>query len=122
MSKRYGTKTFQRSVYASYPGGEAEVLEATPKQSLGIEDTMTNNLGQTIEEFFDEKINEITLVLGIPADFEEPDAGDLLEITLASGAVSYVVLSKERAEKAREYVRLTVTARNKEYVEYGTGS
>lgn len=116
---RYGEIRYQRNVIARWPGNAARLLEWTPRNSLAIDEEMTDENGRPIEETFDVDVEEATAVLGLPAGFTEPDVGTLITITKEGATTkSYVVISKERPEKAGGYVRMSVTLRNKQYVDY----
>jgi hypothetical protein len=122
---RYGTTRYLRNVIARWPGSTAaRLLEWTPRTSLAIDDEITNEDGQPIEETFDVTVEEATAVLAVPATgFTTPEVGNLITITLSGVTTkSYVVLSVERPERAGEYLRLSVTLRSKQYVDYTVAS
>jgi hypothetical protein len=116
---RYGETRYQRNVTARWAGNAARILEWTPRSSLAIEEEMTDENGRPVEETFDVEVMEATAVLGCPVDFTEPEVGSLVVITVATGVTkSFVCISKEKPEKAGSYVRMSVTLRNKQYVDY----
>lgn len=117
----YGITRYQRNVYARYPGGAAKIIEWTPKNTPIIDEEITDENGLPIEETIAGEIEEATAVLGCPVGFVEPIVGELVTITKSAGVTkSYICISKERPERAGQYMKMSITLRAKNTVDYTT--